>query len=39
MTGMELLFIVIGVSVTVTKFIDFTEYIGGGNEHGKRKYR
>ena len=39
MTGMEFIFILIGVSVTVTKFLDFVEYIGGGNAHGKRQYR
>lgn len=39
MSGMTLFFVVIGVSVTVTKLFDFVEYIGGGNAYGKRKSR
>lgn len=37
MTGIEFIFILIGVSATVAKFMDFVEYIDGGNAHGKRK--
>lgn len=37
MSGMTLFFMVVGVSVTVTKLFNFVEYIGGGNTYGKRK--
>ena len=37
MSGMTLFFMVVGVSVTVTKLFNFVEYIGGGNAYGKIK--
>ena len=37
MSGMTLFFMVVGVSVTVTKLFNFVGYIGGGNAYGKRK--
>lgn len=36
MTGWTLFFTFVGVSVSVTKFVDFIEYIGG-DAHGRRK--
>lgn len=39
MSGWTVFFIIVGVSVVVAKFIDFVEYIGGGNAHDKRKAR
>ena len=36
MSGGAIFFTIVGVSVTVTKFVDFVEVIGG-DAHGRRK--